>query len=139
MHKKDVHNNAGTGSEPMSMTVTPFTAVSMRAAVTKAVMVSAGHTKDVVDLSACPGKPRLLVSLSKDGNVRVWDTAQELCTTSYSTDASCVVSMCMGMLQPFLDALPFWYLWASAKSESVKGVCQHPAIALHASVQNTPL
>lgn len=49
-----------------------------------------GHTKDVVDLSACPGKPRLLVSLSKDGNVRVWDTAQELCTTSYSTDASCV-------------------------------------------------
>ena len=125
------------------MTATTVTAVSMKAAVTKAVMVSAGHTKDVVDLSACPGKPRLLVSLSKDGNVRVWDTAQELCTTSYSTDASCVVSMCVGMLQgmlqPFLNALPFWYLWASAKSESVNGVCQHPAVALHASVQNTTL
>ena len=89
----------------MSTTVTTFTAVSMKAAVTKMMIVSAGHTKDVVDLSACPGKPRLLVSLSKDGNVRVWDTAQELCTTSYSTDASCVVSMCVGHAAGHVAAL----------------------------------
>lgn len=51
-----------------------------------------GHIKDVVDLSACSSKPGLLVSLSKDGNARVWDVTQELCISSYNTDASCLVS-----------------------------------------------
>ncbi|DBA88802.1 TPA: hypothetical protein ACH3X1_004216 [Trebouxia sp. C0004] len=49
-----------------------------------------GHTKDVVDLSACSSKPGLLVSLSKDGNARVWDVSQELCISCYNTDASCL-------------------------------------------------
>ncbi|DBB08847.1 hypothetical protein WJX82_004976 [Trebouxia sp. C0006] len=49
-----------------------------------------GHIKDVVDLSACSSKPGLLVSLSKDGNARVWDVTQELCISSYNTDASCL-------------------------------------------------
>lgn len=51
-----------------------------------------GHTKDVVELSACSGRPGLLVSLSKDGTAKVWDVFQELCTTSYSTDAASLVS-----------------------------------------------
>ena len=46
----------------------------------------------MLDLSACSCKAGLLVSLSKDGNVRVWDAAQEACTASYSTEASCMVS-----------------------------------------------
>ena len=50
-----------------------------------------GHSKDVVDLSACVSKPGLLVSLSKDGNARVWNVTQELCISSYNTDASCLV------------------------------------------------
>ncbi len=62
---------------------------------------STGHNKDVVDLSACSSKPGLLVSLSKDGNARVWDVTQELCISSYNTDASCLVRR---SLHPFLIA-----------------------------------
>lgn len=50
-----------------------------------------GHTRDVVDMSACANKPGLVVSLAKDGNARVWDVPQQLCMSSYNTDASCLV------------------------------------------------
>ncbi|DBA70304.1 TPA: hypothetical protein ACH3X2_011731 [Trebouxia sp. C0005] len=49
-----------------------------------------GHTRDVVDMSACANKPGLVVSLAKDGNARVWDVPQQLCMSSYNTDASCL-------------------------------------------------
>ena len=52
----------------------------------------AGHLKEVIDLAAPSDSPGLLVSLSKDGNIRLWHASHESCTASYSSDASSLVS-----------------------------------------------
>lgn len=51
-----------------------------------------GHAREVVELAAVPAAPRLLLSLSRDGNLRLWDVPSETCLSSLQTDASCVVS-----------------------------------------------
>lgn len=51
----------------------------------------AGHTKDVVDLAAAANKQGVLASLSKDGNLRLWDAPAEQCLASYTTEANCLV------------------------------------------------
>lgn len=49
-----------------------------------------GHTKEVIDISSIPSSPNLLVSLSKDGNIRLWDVPSETCISSINTDATCI-------------------------------------------------
>ena len=61
--------------------------------ILEAASLAVGHCKDVIDLSAPSGRPGLLVSLSKDGNLRIWHASQELCIASYSSDASSLVSL----------------------------------------------
>ena len=52
-----------------------------------------GHTREVAELAAAgAGAPRLLLSLSRDGNLRLWDVPTETCLSSIQTDASCIVS-----------------------------------------------
>ena len=52
-----------------------------------------GHTREVAELAAAgAGAPRLLLSLSRDGNLRLWDVPTETCLSSMQTDASCIVS-----------------------------------------------
>mmetsp|Transcript_4246 Transcript_4246/g.7218 ORF Transcript_4246/g.7218 Transcript_4246/m.7218 type:complete len:389 (-) Transcript_4246:20-1186(-) len=48
-----------------------------------------GHTKSIVDLSACAARPGLVASVSKDGTVRVWDYANEACVRIMEADATC--------------------------------------------------
>lgn len=57
-----------------------------------------GHTRDVVELSAAgAGAPRLLLSLSRDGNLRLWDVPSEACLSSLQhADATCIVSCAVG-------------------------------------------
>lgn len=55
-------------------------------------IVAVGHSKDVIDLAAPSGSPGLLVSLSKDGNIRLWHASHEYCTASYTSEASSLVS-----------------------------------------------
>lgn len=55
-------------------------------------MLDAGHVKEVIDLAAPSDSPGLLVSLSKDGNIRLWHASHDCCTASYSSDASSLVS-----------------------------------------------
>lgn len=56
-----------------------------------------GHTKEVVDLAATAAAPRLLLSLSRDGNLRLWDVPSETCLSSLQTDATCIVSQAARM------------------------------------------
>jgi WD40 repeat protein len=50
-----------------------------------------GHTKDVVDLATTANEPKLLLSLSKDGNIRLWNVVEEACLASITTsDATCI-------------------------------------------------
>jgi WD40 repeat protein len=44
-----------------------------------------GHTKDVMDLATTVKEPKLLLSLSKDGNIRLWDVVEETCLASLTT------------------------------------------------------
>lgn len=48
-----------------------------------------GHVKDVVDLSSAASKSNLLLSLSRDGNLRLWDVKTEVCLSSVTSDATC--------------------------------------------------
>lgn len=66
-------------------------AISIISVVEAAVIkLLRGHTKDVVDLAATPEHPRLLVSLSRDGNLRLWDVADETCLASINSEATCL-------------------------------------------------
>ena len=56
-------------------------------------MLAAGHTKAVLDLAAPSDYPGLLVSLSMDGNIRLWHASHEECTASYSSEALSLVSL----------------------------------------------
>lgn len=51
-----------------------------------------GHKREVLELAAVPAAPRLLLSLSRDGNLRLWDVPSETCLSSKQTDATCIVS-----------------------------------------------
>ena len=46
----------------------------------------------MVELAACPARPRLLLSLGRDGNVRLWDVPSEACLSTLATDATSLVS-----------------------------------------------
>jgi len=48
-----------------------------------------GHVKEVICLDAVRSKPSLLLSLSKEGNLRLWDVGEETCISSIATDAAC--------------------------------------------------
>ena len=66
-------------------------AISIVSVVEAAVIkLLRGHTKDVVDLAATPEHPKLLVSLSRDGNLRLWDVPSEACLASINTEATCI-------------------------------------------------
>lgn len=54
---------------------------------------SSGHRKEVLQLASCQGREGCLVSLAKDGEMRLWDVQQEVCVASAPTDASCIVSV----------------------------------------------
>jgi len=45
------------------------------------------HDSDVVDLSSAPEVPGLLLSMSKDGHVCIWDAPSETCLASVRTNA----------------------------------------------------
>ena len=53
-----------------------------------------GHAAEVVELAAAgAAAPRLLASLSRDGNLRLWDVPGEACLSSIQApDATCMVS-----------------------------------------------
>lgn len=53
----------------------------------RVVSLFKGHSKTVIDLAAPSDCPGLLVSLSIDGNIRLWHASREECTASYSSDA----------------------------------------------------
>lgn len=52
-----------------------------------------GHSKDVIDLSAAPAHPNLLVSLSKDGNIRLWNVPEETCISSCTVNDAVSVAL----------------------------------------------
>ncbi|CAL8464853.1 g4388 [Coccomyxa elongata] len=54
----------------------------------KVVFLLKGHSAAVIDLVSCSARPGLLASLSKDGNVRVWDVPTETCMASFAADAT---------------------------------------------------
>lgn len=45
-----------------------------------------GHTKDVIEMAATSSNPTLLLSLSKDGSVKLWDVVEEKVLSSVATD-----------------------------------------------------
>lgn len=51
----------------------------------------AGHTSAVIELSAPAERPGVLASLTRDGNLRVWDVCRETCLASHATDAASLV------------------------------------------------
>lgn len=59
----------------------------------RVVKLLRGHTSEVVELSAAgAAAPRLLASLSRDGNLRLWDVAAEACLSIMQLpEASCLV------------------------------------------------
>lgn len=59
----------------------------------RVVKLLRGHTSEVVELCAAgAAAPRLLASLSRDGNLRLWDVAAEACLSSMQLpEASCLV------------------------------------------------
>ena len=57
----------------------------------RVVKLLQGHTKEVAELAAVPAAPRLLASLSRDGNLRLWDLPSETCLASLQTDGTCLV------------------------------------------------
>ncbi|PSC76625.1 wd g-beta repeat-containing [Micractinium conductrix] len=56
----------------------------------RVVKLLQGHTKEVAELAAVPAAPRLLASLSRDGNLRLWDLPSETCLASLQTDGTCL-------------------------------------------------
>ena len=58
----------------------------------RVVRLLRGHAREVVDLAACAVRPRLLLSLARDGNLRLWDVPSEACLASIQTDATAIVS-----------------------------------------------
>lgn len=68
-----------------------------------------GHAREVVELAATAAAPRLLLSLSRDGNLRLWDVPSETCLSSLQTDATCIVS---GSARP-AGGLG-WWAWSPA-------------------------
>ena len=54
-----------------------------------------GHEKDVVELAIPCGQAvrgaGTLVSLAKDGNIRLWDVPAAVCLASYQSDATAMV------------------------------------------------
>lgn len=58
----------------------------------RVVRLLCGHKREVLELAAVPAAPRLLLSLSRDGNLRLWDVPSETCLSSIHTDATCIVS-----------------------------------------------
>lgn len=57
------------------------------ASKSRVVVPMQGHFTDVVELSAAGNCPGLLLSLSKDGNLRLWDVQHQTCLLSLHTDA----------------------------------------------------
>lgn len=62
----------------------------------------AGHTRDVIELvSADRGEATgHLLSLAKDGNIRLWDACTAACLASYSSDATAMVRYKQGLRYP---------------------------------------
>jgi WD40 repeat protein len=58
----------------------------------RVVRLLRGHSREMVELAAVPAAPRLLLSLSRDGNLRLWDVPSEACLASLQTDATTIVS-----------------------------------------------
>ena len=56
----------------------------------RVVQLLRGHEREVVELAAAPAAPRLLLSLAKGGNVRLWDVPEAACLASVATDATCL-------------------------------------------------
>ncbi|KAG7672116.1 putative Polycomb group protein FIE2 [Nannochloris sp. 'desiccata'] len=52
-----------------------------------------GHTKDVVDLATTAKEPALLLSLSRDGNIRLWDVVNETCLASITTSDATSIAL----------------------------------------------
>ena len=48
----------------------------------------------MIHLGSCSGQPNLLASLSKDGELRLWDVPGEACLAVMQTDATSIVSFC---------------------------------------------
>ncbi|KAL3149455.1 hypothetical protein ABBQ32_002243 [Trebouxia sp. C0010 RCD-2024] len=53
----------------------------------RVVSLFKGHSKAVIDLTAPSDCPGMLVSLSMDGNIRLWHASHQQCTASYISDA----------------------------------------------------
>lgn len=56
----------------------------------RVVVLLRGHDKEVVELAGAAGQPGLLASLSRDGNLRLWDAREEVCLSSVQADATCM-------------------------------------------------
>lgn len=52
---------------------------------------SAGHAKQVVQLGGAAAAPALLASLSRDGELRMWDVARGACTSASASQACSLV------------------------------------------------
>lgn len=66
------------------------TAISVISVVeARVIKLLKGHTKEVICMDAVQSKPNLLLSLSKEGNLRLWDVEKETCLSSIATDAAC--------------------------------------------------
>ncbi|EFN59527.1 expressed protein [Chlorella variabilis] len=98
----------------------------------RVVRLLRGHAREVVELAAVPAAPRLLLSLSRDGNLRLWDVPSETCLSSLQTDASCVAmapdaaSVVMGNSKGRLQQ--FDIVAAAAGSEAANTGGQQPII-----------
>ena len=83
-------------------------------------MKSAGHRKEVIQLAACPSHRPLLVSLSKDGNIRLWDVCSEACIASaVAPDVLCLVRLALLIAKTKLQLSAVVYaLWRLSCSPS---------------------
>lgn len=90
----------------------------------KVVKLLKGHTVDVVDMSAALAPPRsnALVSLSRDGNVRLWDVVSGNFTSSFTVDgASAIAITCHGDVLAIGTAHGHVYLYDVTTADN--GVC----------------
>eukprot|EP00887_Chlorella_sp_A99_P005555 scaffold1.g5555.t1 len=56
----------------------------------RVVRLLRGHSKEVAELAACTARPALLLSLARDGELRLWHVPSETCLSSLQTDATAI-------------------------------------------------
>ena len=87
-----LHTRRGQSAPPLTRAALPRLPAVISVVEARVTRLLRGHTQEVVELAAVAAAPRLLLSLSRDGNLRLWDVPSETCLSNLQVDASCIVS-----------------------------------------------